>query len=86
MRRLPPTGVIGGRLKSYLTISWGMPLISVGLNFLLYLMDLGEDPRCFISWENPPKFIFFGFQLVFIFVSGGCACVVLCNMSTTALR
>ncbi|XP_050733459.1 uncharacterized protein LOC127007021 [Eriocheir sinensis] len=84
--RAVTAGVIGGRLKSYLTISWGLPLISVGLTYLLYLMDLGEDPRCFISWENPPKFIFFGFQIVFVIVSGGCACVVLCNMSTTALR
>ncbi|MPC86713.1 hypothetical protein E2C01_081549 [Portunus trituberculatus] len=28
------------------------------------MLDLGEDPRCFISWENPPKFVFFGFQLL----------------------
>ncbi|XP_063875718.1 uncharacterized protein LOC135108533 [Scylla paramamosain] len=80
------SGVIGGRLKSYLPISWGLPFISVGLNYLLFMLDLGEDPRCFISWENPPKFVFFGFQLLFVLVSCFCACVVLSNMATTALR
>ncbi|XP_042211664.1 adhesion G protein-coupled receptor B1-like isoform X1 [Homarus americanus] len=80
------SGVIGGRLRVYIPISWGMPLISVGLTYLLFLLDLGEDPRCFISWENPAKYVFFSFQLLFVFVSLICAIVVLTNMSTPALR
>ncbi|XP_069940170.1 adhesion G-protein coupled receptor G2-like [Cherax quadricarinatus] len=80
------SGVIGGLLRAYLPISWGLPLISVGLTYLLFLFDLGEDPRCFISWENSPKYVFFGFQMFFVFFSFIHASIVLCNVSTPALR
>nr|XP_045598695.1 uncharacterized protein LOC123758371 [Procambarus clarkii] len=80
------SGVIGGRLHSYIPISWGLPLISVGVTYLFFLFDLGEDPRCFISWANPAKIVFFGFQMFFVSISFICATIVLCNMATPALR
>ncbi|XP_071518114.1 uncharacterized protein [Panulirus ornatus] len=80
------SGVIGGRLKAYVAISWGLPFISVGLTYIMFMMDLGDDPRCFISWYNPAKIVFFSFQMVFVLVSIVGATVVLSNMSTPALR
>lgn len=69
-----------------MALSWGLPLISMGSTYAFFMRQLGDDPRCFISWENPAKIIFFGFQMVFVFFSCLCGIVVLCNMATPALR
>lgn len=80
------SGIVGGRLRAYWFICWGIPLISMGLTYLLFLQDLGDDPRCFIAWENPPKYVFFSPQMVFVFFSFFFGTIVLCNLATPALR
>jgi hypothetical protein len=31
--------------QAYLCIGWGAPLIAVGLNIFMQLVDMGDDPR-----------------------------------------
>lgn len=58
----------------------------MGLTYLLFLHDLGDDPRCFIAWENTPKYVFFAPQMLFVFCSFFFGTIVLCNLATPALR
>lgn len=80
------TGVVGGKLTAYSCISWGMALISVGVPYTFFIRDLGTDPRCFISWENIGKAAFFMPQMVYVLMAYFFGFVVLCNLSTPALR
>ncbi|XP_068212715.1 cadherin EGF LAG seven-pass G-type receptor 1-like [Palaemon carinicauda] len=79
-------GVISGRLRAYFFLAWSVPILSMGLTYLLFFHDLGLDPRCFMSWVNEPKYCFFGPQIFFSAVSFIFGCIVICNMSTPALR
>ncbi|KAB7493730.1 hypothetical protein Anas_10423, partial [Armadillidium nasatum] len=49
-------GVIGGNLIPACMMCWGVSLLLTGIPFIEFLEDLGTDPRCFISWENVPKY------------------------------
>jgi len=81
-----PSGVVGGNLKPYAMISWGSALMSVGVPYAFFIRDLGTDPRCFISWENTGKAAFFIPQMVSIVLAFFYGFVVICNLSTHALR
>lgn len=80
------SGIIGGRLKAYCFIAWGLALISLGVSYIFFLHDLGTDPRCFISWNNNAKYVFFAPQMLYVAISLFFGMIVLCNMSTPALR
>lgn len=80
------SGVIGGRLKSYMCICWGTALAWTGIPYIGYLHELGTDPRCFIGWINTVKLIFFAPQIVCAIAGMFYATVIICNLSTPALR
>jgi hypothetical protein len=62
-------GVIGGKTWAYCMLSYGFPIVNVGLTMVLYGDDYGKDPRCFIGWENDTKNVFFYMQLGIVVVS-----------------
>lgn len=80
------SGIVGGRMKQYGYLSAGMPLVSVGCTYTFFLYDLGNDPRCFISWYDSPKEVFFAPQIVFCGVALFCALVIFFNLHTAAFR
>ena len=73
-------------MKQYGYLSAGVTLISVGCTYAFFLYDLGNDPRCFISWYNSPKEIFFAPQIVFCGVGLFCAIVILFNLQSAAFK
>lgn len=73
-------------MKQYGYFSAGMPLVSVGCTYTFFLYDLGNDPRCFISWYDSPKKVFFAPQIVFCGVALFCALVIFFNLHTAAFR
>lgn len=79
-------GIIGGRLGCYGCLSVGITLVSVGLGYTFFLQDLGTDPRCFISFNNFPKLLFFSPQVAFCCVGLFCGVVIFFNMRTASLR
>ena len=50
---------ISGRGKVYVPFGYGTPISIIGVLFLLYANELGTDPRCFISWDDTPKALYF---------------------------
>ena len=52
-------GVIDGRSSAYLAMGWGAAFISLGYNIFMSLMSFGDDPKCFIGWDNIVKWQFF---------------------------
>ena len=36
-----------------------MPMIALGYNIHVSLMDFGDDPKCFVGWSNIVKWQFF---------------------------
>nr|XP_053630924.1 adhesion G-protein coupled receptor D1-like [Cherax quadricarinatus] len=80
------SGIIGGRLQAYGCVGVGLTLISVGCAYTFFLQDLGNDPRCFISWSNFPKLLFFSPQVAFCCVGLFCAIVIFFNLHTASLR
>lgn len=73
-------------MKQYGYLAAGVTLISVGCTYTFFLNDLGNDPRCFISWYNTPKEVFFAPQVVFCGVALFCAIVVVVNLHTAAFK
>ena len=57
-----------------------------GLPFVVNLHDVGTDPRCIVSWENYMKGIFLGPQALLSFLAMIFGFIVLCNLTTPALR
>ena len=53
----------------YLCFAWGLPLIAVGINVLVQLDELGNDPRCMVGWINEAKLAFFIPMIGMILVS-----------------
>ncbi|XP_063875731.1 uncharacterized protein LOC135108542 [Scylla paramamosain] len=84
--RCVTSGIVGGRMKQYGYLSAGMPLVSVGCTYTFFLYDLGNDPRCFISWYDSPKEVFFAPQIIFCWVALFCALVIFFNLHTAAFR
>jgi hypothetical protein len=60
------SGIIGGKTWSFIFISYGLPIVNVGLTIFLFGDDYGKDPRCFIGWENQTKHVFFIQHLVIV--------------------
>merc|ERR1719266_2162672 len=48
-------GVIDGRASVYLSLGWGSPMIALGYNIFMSLMSFGDEPKCFIGWDNMVK-------------------------------
>ena len=38
-------GIIDGKGSSYLSLSWGVPMISLGYNLFMSIMSMGDDRR-----------------------------------------
>ena len=53
------SGIIDGRASPYLALGWGTPMISLGYNIYMSLMSFGDDPKCFVGWDNLVKWQFF---------------------------
>ncbi|XP_037790938.1 adhesion G-protein coupled receptor D1-like [Penaeus monodon] len=79
-------GVIGGKLRSYFFLSWGITISSIGVTYMAFLRHLGTDPRCFISWTNEVKGVFFVPQLGFCIAAVFFVCIVFFNLHTASLR
>ena len=80
------TGEIGGRLRVYWLLGWGVPLICVGVNILLNFEGMDNDPRCFIGWKNHVKWIFFYPVLTLLGMALVISTVTMCNIATPQLR
>lgn len=79
-------GVIGGKLRAYFFLSWGITISSIGVTYISFLRHLGTDPRCFISWTNEVKGVFFVPQLGFCMAAVFFVCIVFFNLHTSHLR
>ena len=53
------SGIIDGKSGAYLPLAWGMPMIALGANIFMSLMSFGDDPRCWVGWDNIVKWQFF---------------------------
>ncbi|CAG0922095.1 unnamed protein product, partial [Notodromas monacha] len=79
-------GVIGGKLRAYMFLCWGIPFLSVGYALFQDMLNYGNDPRCMISFDNDMKWVFFGPLLTLASVGFLFCAIVVCNVSTPALR
>eukprot|EP00090_Calanus_glacialis_P035198 TRINITY_DN60141_c0_g1_i1.p1 TRINITY_DN60141_c0_g1~~TRINITY_DN60141_c0_g1_i1.p1 ORF type:complete len:923 (-),score=185.92 TRINITY_DN60141_c0_g1_i1:73-2841(-) len=79
-------GIIDGRSCVYLPLGWGMPMIALGYNIHVSLMDFGDDPKCFVGWSNIVKWQFFLPLLVGAGLSFMAMVIVTCNLATPAIR
>ncbi len=79
-------GVIGGKTWPYVVLSYGFPLLNMGLTFFFFGDDYGTDPRCFLGWENATKTIFFAQMLFESFVSVVAGVIVVINMTAPNTR
>ena len=52
-------GIIDGRASAYLGLGWGTPMIALGYNIYTSIMSFGDDPKCFVGWDNVVKWQFF---------------------------
>ena len=50
-------GIIDGKGSSYLSLSWGVPMISLGYSLFTSVMAMGDDPRCWVGWDNRYSYI-----------------------------
>ncbi|XP_042211680.1 cadherin EGF LAG seven-pass G-type receptor 2-like [Homarus americanus] len=80
------SGIVGGSLRPYLYLCVGLTLISVGCVLTFLLKHMGNDPRCFISWDNEPEYLFFCPLGAACCVGLFCAIVIFFNLRTAALR
>jgi len=79
-------GIISGKLLAYIPIAYGLPLVSLGVSYVLASYSYGTDPRCMVSLEASAKWMMFG---PLIFLSGVgflLSCIVACNLNTPAMR
>ena len=53
------SGIIDGKSGAYLPLAWGIPMISLGVNIFLSLMLMGDEPKCWVGWDNLVKWQFF---------------------------
>ena len=80
------SGIIGGYTDVYLSLSWGISFAAFGYNVFMNLDHMGDDPRCFIGWEDQSKTRFAALTLGFGLLSLIMMLVVLCNIHNSALR
>lgn len=79
-------GIILGRSRVYIPIAWGGSILALGYNIFFGLEEMGNDPRCLLSWENQVKWNFFIPVLSAAGVSLTVMVVLLCNIATPAMR
>jgi len=79
-------GIIDGRSCVYLPLGWGVPMIALGYNIYVSLMDFGDDPKCMVGWSNIVKWQFFLPLLVGAGLSFMAIVIVICNLATPAIR
>lgn len=79
-------GIIDGRSTVYLPLGWGIPMIALGYNIYVSLMDFGDDPKCFVGWSNIVKWQFFVPLLLGAGLSFLAMIIVICNLATPAIR
>ena len=80
------SGVIGGFTKVYLCYGYAIPFLGLGYNVFQNLALMGTEPGCMVGWDNDPKWAFFG---PVVFLAYACLIlmvIVVCNMSTPAMR
>ncbi|KAF0294679.1 Cadherin EGF LAG seven-pass G-type receptor 3 [Amphibalanus amphitrite] len=51
-------GVVGGKLGSYVALSFGLSLVSLGYALGTEIHRYGDDPQCMMGWETDVKLIF----------------------------
>jgi len=79
-------GIVGGRAIVYLPTAWGLPAIALGYNVFANLVDMGDDPKCMVGWENMVKWHFLGPLLIGVAAAFILMAIVLCNLATPAIR
>ena len=74
-------GIISGRNTVYIPFGYGTPLALLGALLLFFSDELGTDPRCFISWDDTTKSVFFYY--IFLVTSIGVifSLIILFNMA-----
>jgi len=75
------SGIISGRGKVYVPFGYGTPISIIGVLFLLYANELGTDPRCFISWDDTPKALYFYYMFGVTLTGVVFAFIILFNLS-----
>ncbi len=78
--------MIGGRTMVYLCYGYGLPFLALGYNVLQNLHLMGTDPNCMVAWPADPKWAFFGPVAALAAASLVLMLIVICNMSTPAMR
>ena len=74
-------GIVSGRVKVYMPFGYGTPVAIIGVLFLMYADELGTDPRCFISWVQEPKVIFFLYIICLAFIGIVFSVIILFNIA-----
>jgi len=79
-------GIITGKLSAYVSIAYGIPLVSLGVAFILGSDSYGSDARCMISVNPHVKWMFFGPLIVLSSIGFLLSSIVACNLNTPAMR
>ena len=74
-------GIISGRNTVYIPFGYGTPFALLGSLLLFFNDELGTDPRCFISWDDVTKSVFFYYMFLITAIGVIYAIIILFNMA-----
>ncbi len=74
-------GIINKRAMIYFPFGYGTPLIPLGFLFLLFDDTLGLDPRCFVGWNLPAKYLYLSYNLSITIVGVVLSVIIIFNMT-----
>ena len=40
-------------------MAWGLPMLSLGYSVFVSIINMGDDPKCWVGWDNLVKWHFF---------------------------
>ena len=40
-------------------MAWGLPMLSLGYSVFVSIINMGDDPKCWVGWDNLVKWQFF---------------------------
>ena len=74
-------GIISGRQRVYYPLGYGTPLAILGVMFTFFDLELGTDPRCFISSDNLARQTFFIYLVLVALIGLVFGIIVMCNVA-----
>ncbi|XP_074646025.1 uncharacterized protein LOC141902276 [Tubulanus polymorphus] len=80
------SGVTKGRIKCYIPFAWGIPLIIVCATAGVNVEAYGSPIRCWLSTQGNYIYAFIGPILMFIVLNMCVLLIVMCNISTPAIK